>query len=458
MRTLRTLLALALAWPALAAPPSLVIAVPSQCPGPVSFGAAEIGRSAELRGLAARVAGPGAPAGVRLAVWPATGLSQRFAPPGKPESYRLARDDGGTLIVTGSDAAGVMYGAIDLAEQLRWLPPGAALRAIQPRERSPYLELRGVNQFLHQQALDDPNSWYFADDFWQGYLDSLARSRHNFLDLHALYDYQTTGFPNVFPYLIHLDEYPEADIGADKTARNLAVFQKVIALAAERGIKVGLMNYNAPANVPGGKLADYTARCVAKLLTECPGLWAFGFRIGESGQPEDFFKHSYLEGVRLSGRPINLYTRSWIASRAKIMEIADAHQGRCLVELKYNGEQLGLPYQVQGERMTGWGSYSYQTYTSLPHRYDNLWQVRACGTHRIFQWGDPDFVRRLARSCRLGDSPGFTTEPIGAYYPLGEYYLNPQTFPQPFFRWEFERNWLWYEVWGRCGYDPDVPD
>ncbi len=393
-----------------------------------------------------------------LTVWPGKTLPSRFIPPQGPESYRISREGAARLVIVGSDATGAMYGALDVAEELRWLPPGRGLANIEPRRRSPYLEIRGVNQFLHQQALDDPSSWFYSDDFWRGYLDALARSRHNFLDLHAVYDLSSTGFPNVFPYLIHLDEYPEADVGAEQTRRNLAVFNKVISLAADRGIKVGLMNYSASARVPSGKLADYTSRCVEALLRDCPGLWAFGFRVGESGQPEDFFKLSYLDGIRRAGKPIALYSRSWIASRAKMEEIAAAHPGRFLVEIKYNGEHLGLPYQVQGERMSTWGSYSYQTYTNKPRNFDLLWQVRAGGTHSIFQWGDPEFARRVARTCRLGDGAGFSIEPLTAYCPIGEYYLNPKAFPHPFFRWEFQRDWLWYEVWGRAGYDPTVSD
>lgn len=440
---------------------TMTIVLPSPCPGPVSFAAGELERALSSRGwLAVRSSGASRSPAVLLVVWPNGNLDpRRFTPPQKAESYRIAREGKERLFVIGSDATGTMYGALEVAEQVRWSRAGdTPLSSVKERARSPYLELRGVNQFLHKQAMDDPDSWFYSMTFWQAYVDMLARTRHNFLDLHALYDMMTTGFPNVFPYLIHLDEYPEADVGKEQAQRNLEVLRKVIAIATDRGVKVGLMNYNAPANVPAGKLADYTAKCVERLLRELPGLWAFGFRIGESGQPEDFFKHAYIAGINNCGRSVNLYTRSWIASRAKIMEIAAAHKGRFLVEIKYNGEQLGLPYQVQGERMAGWGSYSFQAYTSKPRNYSILWQIRACGTHRIFQWGDPEFARRTARSCRLGDGTGFSLEPISAYYPMNQYYLNPKTFPKPFFNWDFQRNWFWYEVWGRTGYDPEVPD
>ncbi|MBI3920566.1 MAG: hypothetical protein HY318_04025, partial [Armatimonadetes bacterium] len=446
-----------------AANPTVTLIVPKSVPGPAGFGASEIERSLTGRGWQVERSTGSLPShepAIVLALWPnQSSTSRKLAPPSLPESYRIVREGRSRIVITGSDATGLMYGALDVSEQLRWSPAKEApLDSIQARQKSPYLELRGVNQFLHKQAMDNPTSWYYSMTFWQEYLNALARSRHNFLDLHALYDMVTTGFPNLFPHVIHLEEYPQADLGREQTEKNLKVLKTVIVMAADRGIKVGIMNYNAGANVPGDKLADYTSKCVERLLKELPGLWAFGFRIGESGQPEDFFKRSYIAGVENSGVKVNLFTRSWIASRQKIMEIADRHKGRFLVEIKYNGEQLGLPYQVQGERMADWGSYSYQQYTDLPRNYSILWQVRANGTHRIFQWGDPEFARRVARTCRLGDGAGFSLEPISAYYPMEQYYLNPKTFPKPFFRWEFERNWFWYDTWGRTGYDPTVPD
>jgi hypothetical protein len=382
--------------------------------------------------------------------------------PGPEESFalcKLVRQPQRLILVAGSDPVGAMYGGLELAEQIRWVKGSPDLfAAVKEVTKAPYLRLRGVNAFITVQALEDPQSWYFSEDFWRGYVDLLARSRFNLLDLHGAYNLTSTGFHNLFPYLVYLDEYPHAGVSKAEAERNLAMLRRAINFAKARGIKVGLMNYQAAARVPAERLADYTAKCVAKLLRELPDLALLGFRIGETRQPEDFFKRGYLAGVQAVRPRMPLYTRSWLASRQQIMELAAAHRGPLLVEVKYNGEHLGLPYQVQGNRMSQWGSYSFQTYTNYPRNYTLLWQVRAGGTHRIFHWADPGFVRRVVESCRLGEAAGFTIEPIEAYFPFHDYITNPSTFPQPFFRWMFQRHWFWYQVWGRIGYDPTTSE
>ena len=131
------------------------------------------------------------------------------------------------------------------------------------------MELRGVNQFLHVQAFEDRNSWYYDDAFWQDLLDRMARSRHNFLDLHATCDLVTTLFPNVYPYLFYFDEYSDVGVPEEDAERNLEQLKKVVAMARQRGIKVGLMSYKGWWSIPkftrrrepdNATLADYTAK------------------------------------------------------------------------------------------------------------------------------------------------------------------------------------------------------
>jgi len=50
-------------------------------------------------------------------------------------------------------------------------------------------------------------------------------------------------------------------------------------------------------SVTTNNLADYTAKAVATLLREMPELDMLGFRIGESGQEENFYQKAYLKGT-----------------------------------------------------------------------------------------------------------------------------------------------------------------
>jgi hypothetical protein len=396
-----------------------------------------------------------------------------------PESYLVVRPSPNIVIVEGSDEVGAMYGALDVAEQISAAGEGDSLGGIKPISRSPFLLVRGVNMFLTAQGFDDPNSWYWSDAFWAKFLDMLARDRYNFLDFHGPFDL-TVGWPNGFSYFVNLKEFPEVGVGPERAAKNLNRFRLIIRMAADRGIKVGFMNYTAAAPIgpwqtgkfwvderyvprpqqylTGPRLEEYTRLAVKTFLAQVPDLWMFGFRIGESGQPEDFYKKTYVAAVKGLPKSLNLYARTWLAAPAKVREIARLTDHKFFIEPKYNGEQLGLPYQAATGGRQYAPSGSYEDYTDYPRNYSIIWQIRANGTHRIFHWGMPEFARRTVRSCKFGGGIGFSMEPMNAYYPQTDYFHNNARTNHKFYDWVFEQQWFWYQLWGRTAYDPEVSD
>ncbi|MBI4569427.1 MAG: hypothetical protein HY719_13615 [Planctomycetes bacterium] len=450
------------------------IYVAANAPEPVRFGAAEVARAIKALGEGARLnpEKPGEPpvyevflgASDDARAWKAASDLGVKAKPGA-EGFSIRALDGGRgrhVAVVGGDAVGAMYGALELAERIslagkRWRVADVTT------DQKPYLEVRATNPFIFSQALDDETSWFYNRDFWKGYLELHARSRYNLIDIHAAFDLHTTYFPNIYPYFTFVPEFPDVGVGAKRAAKNVAMLNWIIEFAASRGVKVALMNYNAATfrnpgkeqagrQLNGPETTDYVYRACRQFLENVKGLWMFGFRIGESGQRESFFGDTYLKALRDTGSTMNVYTRSWLATRSKILPITEGHKGAFYIEPKYNGEHLGLPYQAITSPKSYAPSYSYEDYTEYPRNYKILYQVRACGTHRVWHWGNRDFARRMVESCRLGDGAGFTMEPLTAYYPLEDVYLrDPET---KYFTWAFERDWFWYELWGRTGYDP----
>ena len=181
-----------------------------------------------------------------------------------------------------------------------------------------------------------------------------------------------------------------------------------------------------------------------------------GFRIGESGQKEGFYLRSYVPAVQECGRPIDVFTRSWGADKPPIVRMGELFPGRFRVEIKYNGEQYGPPYLVAGGMMAGWHAYSYQNYFTFPRPYEVIHQVRFNGTHRVFPWGNAELVGITARNARLGGSIGITVEPPNAYYPAYDYQTRDDS-PLKWYLWTWQRDWMFYDVWGRMSYDPQVP-
>jgi hypothetical protein len=430
---------------------------------PVGWGIGQLRTIMEGRGIDVSVADQ-APADATNVIQAIAGANTGV----EGEAFEI-RVENNAVIVEGGGPVGAMYGLLQLAEGVRYAPEGTSfenLAQIAPQGKAaPAIPTRGINSFLHVQAFLDPESWYYQDEYWEKYLDMLAWSRLNFLDWHATFDLDTTLFPNVFPYLIKSDKFPKVGVPDDQKDRNLAIFKRMCAMAHERGIRVGLMSYIASWKVPGNpnppyeesddNLIAYTREVVRKIVDECPDLDVIGFRIGESGRPEDFYDRSYIPGIADARRPIDLYTRTWVATPEKVRSLADHFPGKTILEIKYNGEHLGRPYIVEGNRMGGWGSYSYQDYLTADMNYDVIWQIRANGTHRVFRWADPGFIRRCVMTTTFAGSDGFCVEPFDAYYPKEQKYIHKVDHG---YKYSFERDWFWYMLWGRLAYDPQTPD
>jgi len=462
----------------LAAVGLLAVVAFAQADDPVAFG-----RKAVAEALAAR--GMKTPVEIRVG---GTGL---------PESYSITFKNGAAF-VQAPDPNGALYGALELSERIH--RRGAEAVEGDPITGRPFLRDRGWNIFLtlpwdyaasntdyDPRALVDPERWWFANDrFWQTLFDQMARARLNWIDLHGTWDISVTDAPNLYAYFIQSDRFPNVGVASDIKAANLRRLNTIIRMAHARGVRVSLMAYearfrtpHAPAPYPENEadLYAYTREVVEKMIRQAPGLDAIAFRIGESGHGEAFF-NCYTEAVKASGRDIPLVTRSWLARKSRVVPLAKASRD-FTVEIKYNGEQWGAPYMVMGGRMAGWYSYSFEDYLSdsgtpdaarlwpgnpVPRGgswpaqpYKIVWQVRANGTHRILPVYNPAAVRRAVRSMPLGTASGFVVEGLETYYPKSpRYYLADPN--DAYCEWTHERDWMYLNLWGRLGYNPDTPD
>ncbi len=420
------------------------------------------------------------------------------------EAFAITPSAGGAAITAG-DEVGAMYAMLELAERVR--RDGAHSLATARVQSAPFLRDRGLNVFLtlpwsyekndtdnDPAALVDPERWWFQnEDYWTTLLDQMAESRLNWLDLHGAWDISVTNAPNLYAYFIQSEPFPEVGVAPEIKAKNLDRLNWVIEHAHARGIRVSLMAYEARLRTPHRRdvpypddeptTYSYTRDVVERMIRQAPALDAIGFRIGESGHGGDFFR-CYGEAVTKSGRDIPLYTRSWVTQKAKVVPLARASSD-FTVEIKYDGEQWAAPYPFSGGRVANWHSYSFEDYlsdscaiaadgNSAPKKlwpgnsveggerwpeqpYKIVWQVRANGTHRIFPFFEPEWVRRSIEPMKVGTASGFTVEPMNAYFPASpRYYVaDPARVPC---NWIHQRDELFLMQWGRLGYDPKTPD
>jgi hypothetical protein len=382
----------------------------------------------------------------------------------RSESFEVVPLEDATVVV-GRDAAGAMYGAMELADRLRLNGPGF-LPLAAPFGGAPAVQIRAANLFLVIREQTEARWWFLDEGFWLEYLDLLAASRMNFLDLHGMYNLENTIFPNALLYFANSETFPEVGVPAAEREENLAMLNTVIQMAAVRGIQVGLMTYRSdarptgedPPQLPDGsdELRLYTREAARDIATRASALWRLGFRIGESGQPARWYIDTLIAGVQDAGTGVEIYTRTWGTNKPDVLAIVDAAGADTIVEAKYNGEHLAAPYAIAGGKFSNsWRNYSYEDYLDPPTPYPFVFQIRAGGTHRAFRYSAYQRTRRTALNFLISPRiSGFTLEAAHAYFPQRDPFHAPS---DQFSEWTFRRDELSYLLFGRLTYDPNTP-
>ena len=174
------------------------------------------------------------------------------------------------LALYGSDARGLMYAALDVAEHVaRASNERDPFQNVREVEERPFLMERGVSMYTMHRGYFE--SRLFDERYWQKYFDLLAASRiNNFV---VIFGYENGGFmAPPYPYFFDLDGFPDVKFvgltGAEQE-RNRAAFKRMMQLAHERGISVtaGIWDTSTgaacrPAEFPGRR-RDPTSACPA---------------------------------------------------------------------------------------------------------------------------------------------------------------------------------------------------
>ena len=383
---------------------------------------------------------------------------------GSPESFAVtvARDKR-SVTVRGADVRGVMYGGLDVAEQIAL---GRNPASLEPRQQSAFLPVRGLKfniPFLGNVyvAKEDQarSEWFYDLEFWRSFIRFLASNRYNLLT-----------FWNSHPYdrMVRVRKYPEAtSIPAEELDRNITFFHRLFGLAQDCGVDTSIVTWNihcSPAfqkahGVKDGQdselIRDYQKECVKELLAEYPELTGIGtcpgeFMHGTAEWRENWIKETYLAGIRESGRPaVPFIHRAWFSEPPATIAMLKAAQypRPVLLDIKFNGEHMysSTSFHVLSN---AWISGESKPYKLLWHlRNDCIFQLR---------WGDPDFASGVVRNCGGPGSAGFV---MGSEIEVPGMDRNhtAESAPHKTWKYEFEKNWSRFAVWGRAGYNPDEP-
>ena len=413
--------------------------------GPVEFGRAELQRAIQSRG------------------WNDVGFEDAIAP-GAPESYVFANGK-----ITGADPRGLMYGLLAVAEQIR----NEGINT--PQQGAPKTAIRGIRYFLHNEDME--RDWYYSHEYWDEYLSMLARNRFNRFNL--VFAHQTDYLAPPYPFWLDLPEFPTIrarNLSAPQRERNLEMLQYISQAAADRGIDftLGVWEHdiqhqrNPPMKpmtegLTRENIGPYSYAALKKILQLCPAIRSVQMRTNsESGIPNDqqvdFYKNYVFRAIHDAGRPVLLDLRGWVVAGGMV-KAAEEIGVPVRLSTKYWAEDLGRPYQPAET----YPNYSYLNFLEKPRRYGFYWELWGLGSNRLLLWGNPEYVRRAVSTFGLGGAEGFEIDPPLAQKGFGNAPGKWGVFTESqknrvFWKWEFERYWLFYRLWGRLSFDPATPE
>jgi len=417
--------------------------------------------------------------------------SSNLTMPEAPESLltqNMSCNGKRTLLVCGSDDRGLMYALLDVADRIGWSDdPVNPLSEVKDIVEKPAVAERALS--IYTMSRSHFESFFHNEDYWDKYLDMLARDRFNTFAL--LFAYESSGyFAPPYPYFFHVNSFPDVHVvGLTKEhqRRNLGSLNRVVKMTHDRGLNftLGIWDHIYRGGVQTGaeqaaddelrwrvsgvtaeKLVDYNKAGLIELLRLVPNLDAIQFRMhGESGLKKDemdIFWDNIYDIMREHGPGIRFDARTK-GFPDRLIDMALEKGVDIRICTKYWMEQMGLPFHPthvhpsnQMDRRHG-----YADLLRYPQKYKMHWRLWNGGTSRVLLWGDPDYARRFAQSTHLYDGQGFeVNEPLATKMAGHDHDAEPFELLNPDYRyydWEFQRYWHFFQVFGRLGYNPETP-
>ena len=420
----------------------------------------------------------------------------------KTEGFQLmVKKD--TIKVVGNDAAGAMYGGLELAEQIKT----GGLVGVKDITLNPYMERRGTKfnipldvrtpSYTDVSDVAQKNiaeMWNF--DFWKEYIDNLARYRYNFISLWNLHP---------FPSMVKVPGYE--DVALDDVQRSTHTFdenydlngmgfcapeilanpetlikitinekiefwKKVMAYGKSRNIDFYVVTWNIFVNGAKDKYGitdkidnpitrDYFRKSVKQMFVAYPDLAGIGLTTGENmygnsvEEKEDWAFDTYAQGVldaaaEMPDRKFTFIHRQHMAAANEISK-----RFKPLIENKNIEFIFSFKYAKAHVMSALEQPYHEEFVTDLEKNggLKTIWTLRNDDDY-YFRWGAPDFVRQFIKNIPYSVSRGY-------YYGSDQWVWGREfTMKNPDGPRQIEivKHWYHWMLWGRLGYNPELTD
>jgi hypothetical protein len=398
----------------------------------------------------------------------------------------------GTVItITGGDNRGMIYGALALAEMFR---NGTSFEGVRATHARPSLEFRAIkynlpwSTYRPSSALSQHYETARDLKYWEAFLDMMVENRFNAITLWNL---------DPFTYMVRTKKFPEASPWTEsELAQWQHLYHEIFRMAKERGLDTyivfwsifvsrqlaeahGVAKENFYPHYYGSGdtspiVRQYLRDSVKQTLEEYPDLDGIGVSHGEGmggmtpSQRQQWVDDVLIEGMLQARRPVKLIHRVPFSSgtsseagaskdvekltRAAIEGLGDRFKGPIWVEVKFNwshGHSTPKLVKVHG------GALSDTYFAPKPTNYRIVWTVRNEDFFAL-RWGVPDFIRQHIALNGVQNYVGGYFIGSETYIPALDYFTAVKA-PVDW-KWAFQRQWLFYKLWGRLLYDPKTPD
>lgn len=383
--------------------------------------------------------------------------------------------EGKHLVVLARDAVGAQYGVLELAEYLR---AKGTFQTLPAKTENPHLAYRIVkfnlpwSPYRQSEAMAVHTHTCRDLQFWERFLDMMAENRLNVLSL-------WNNHP--FPYMVKATNFPEATPFQGQEMEAWQQFWKgLFRMARQRGIQTFIVNWNIVVspefaqaygaqeyNDRSDLVKRYTRESVTQVINEYEDLTGIGVTLADwmgtfdgkmsPQEREDWIEETFVAGMKAADRPVKFLHRSVLAGDPMAMRGVIDRAGLpepALVEIKFNWSHghstptLAITHDYHS------GKLDERFWTPRPTNYRIQWMIRN-EDFFILRWGQPDFIRQHIATNNHDYVNGYFIGSEG-YIPALDY--SHLESPVKTWQYAFEKQWLFYKVWGRLLYNPAAPD
>lgn len=404
------------------------------------------------------------------------------------ESFTII-PEGRVITVLGGDSRGLIYGALALAEEIR---NGIPIDSIKVIREEPNQEFRGIKYNLPWEtyrpslALDQHLETAKDLNYWEAFLDMMVENRFNAISLWNMHPYT---------FMIQPKNFPEASPWTQQEFDAWQhLYREIFRMAKERGLDTYIVHWSifvskelAEAHnvahrnfypyyyVEGDTtelVARYIRESVRQVLEEYPNLDGIGISHGEGmAGMTPLERQQWMDDVIIAGmlevdRPVKLIHRVPFSSgtssdpgvsknveevtRSAMEKLGDAFEGPIWVEMKFNWSHAHSTPELV--KVHG-GKLGDTYFDPAPTNYKVTWQARNEDFFAL-RWGVPSFIRQHIALNGKADYVGGYFVGSETYIPALDYFTNSEA--DLSWKWAFERQWLFYKLWGRLLYNPET--